>query len=48
MVKACAGPDSMNRYWNRILNVESSGETAHDDDSYDDGDTGALGDFFDY
>ena len=48
LVKACAGPDSMNRYWNRILNVGPSGETTHDDDSYDDGDTGALGDFFDY
>ena len=47
LVKHCAGQDSLDRYWNRILNQPSE-ESSVDDDEYDDGDTAGLWDIFDY
>ena len=47
MVKHCAGQESLDRYWNRILG-QPSVESSVDDDEYDDGDTAGLCDIFDY
>ena len=47
LVKHCAGQDSLNRYWNRILGQPSE-ESSVEDDDYDEGDTAGLYNIFDY
>ena len=47
LVQSCAGQDSMNRYWNRILGQPSE-ESSVDNDEYDEDDTAGLCDIFDY
>ena len=47
LVQNCAGKDSLDRYWNRILG-QPSGESSVDDDEYDEDDIAGLCDIFDY
>ena len=48
LVESCAGQDSMNRYWNRILGQPSQESSVNDDDEYDEDDIAGLCDIFDY